>query len=205
MHDNCISARPYAGQTFQNVPQLSCRFGDVSYTVVARFIDAHTLECTTPAQAANTVNIQISVNGQQFTDVGTTFRFFPNTLPSATVPHQGTASGGIGVTLHFPDGKHRHAVHMYNQSTDLTLRSALHHCRLSGPGSSLQPWDFVSLWLGDYTSNVHWSEAYPLHGTSKPTGLRQSFDKFQLTRLPRWYVTVTACCLLLCMGIDLCT
>ena len=88
------------GQNFQNLETLSCRFGGAAYTVIARFLSQTTLECVAPTQDAGTVALTLSLNGQQFADIGAFFVYYATPSVAAVEPYRGASEGGTLVTVH---------------------------------------------------------------------------------------------------------
>eukprot|EP00029_Vermamoeba_vermiformis_P004785 TRINITY_DN1541_c0_g1_i1.p1 TRINITY_DN1541_c0_g1~~TRINITY_DN1541_c0_g1_i1.p1 ORF type:complete len:680 (-),score=61.52 TRINITY_DN1541_c0_g1_i1:70-2109(-) len=61
------------GSGFFQTPYLSCKFGTI--IVPAVYIDQRSIQCTAPLFTGSTVNLTISMNGQQFTSSSVTFNF----------------------------------------------------------------------------------------------------------------------------------
>ena len=88
------------GQNFLNVESLSCRFGNPFFTVLARYLTSKTLECITPAHVAGLVNIEVSLNGQQFNSINAQYLYHEPSIIQGLTPYSGPTEGGSLITLH---------------------------------------------------------------------------------------------------------
>ena len=93
-----------AGQNFQNSATLSCRFGSATFTVLARYLTPHTLECIAPAQSVGDVSVKLSINGQQYSDVNAIYSYYDAPESAAIYPQRGPSAGGTVVTVYFSNG-----------------------------------------------------------------------------------------------------
>ena len=82
------------GQNFVNIASLSCRFGAAYYTVIARYLTSRTLECVAPPHDAGQVAVQLSLNGQQFVNLGATYLYHEVPIIYAIDPPRGPVEGG---------------------------------------------------------------------------------------------------------------
>ena len=96
-----------AGRNFQNSEGLSCRFGLSLYTVGARYLTSRTIECVAPAQHAGSVPLSLSLNGQQFVNIGTAYTYHDPPHVAAIVPLRGPPDGGTLAELHFASNSAR--------------------------------------------------------------------------------------------------
>ena len=87
------------GNNFLNTESLSCRFGAALYTVVARYLTSRTLECVTPVHPAGLVAVKLSLNGQQFADVGATYLFHELPVVASITPYRGSIQGSSRVLI----------------------------------------------------------------------------------------------------------
>ena len=88
------------GQNFLNTETLSCRFGEPSYTVIARYITAVVLECVTPPHPLGSVDVKVSLNGQQYATIGSSFLYQEMPFVTAIEPYRGPSEGGTLMILH---------------------------------------------------------------------------------------------------------
>lgn len=81
-----------AGTSFFDSPDAMCRFGERGYEVFARFTNVGTYECTSPSHPAAAVAVEISLNGQQFSNsLERVFEYQHPLVIHSISPHQGTA------------------------------------------------------------------------------------------------------------------
>lgn len=104
--DLCLKCA-MTGRNFQNSEGLSCRFGLSLYTVGARYLTSRTIECTAPAQRAGSVPLSLSLNGQQFVNIGTAYTYHDPPQVAAIVPLRGPPDGGTLAELHFASNSAR--------------------------------------------------------------------------------------------------
>lgn len=87
-----------AGQGFVNLPTLACRFGLV--TTPAQFISSEYVLCRTPAESdPSTVNLEVTLNGLDYSAQGLNFIFLPMASLRRLVPEHGLVNGGIPVVV----------------------------------------------------------------------------------------------------------
>lgn len=83
-----------AGRNFQNSESLSCRFGGSTFSVSARYLTSRTLECVAPAHGTGSVQLQVSLNGQQFASIGVSYTYHHSPIVASIVPFRGSPMGG---------------------------------------------------------------------------------------------------------------
>lgn len=117
--DLCLKCA-MTGRNFQNSEGLSCRFGLSLYTVGARYLTSRTIECTAPAQRAGSVPLSLSLNGQQFVNIGTAYTYHDPPQVAAIVPLRGPPDGGTLAELHFASNSARATPFCSSKNADLT-------------------------------------------------------------------------------------
>ena len=79
-------------------PDAMCRFGEAGNEVLARFTGSTTFECTSPSHLAALVNVEISLNGQQFSSsFAWAFEYVPAITVYSVLPQQGPVHGGTSI------------------------------------------------------------------------------------------------------------
>lgn len=87
------------GQNFANGIKLACKFGDVG-VVAATFVSDTQIECETPATTELTSEeLEVSVNGVDFTSDGVIFTFIGPPAVFSSTPDSGSAVGGTVVLV----------------------------------------------------------------------------------------------------------
>ena len=85
------------GAGFLLTAKPQCRFGPTSVT--SRFLSANSVECISPSHSPGAVPLEISVNGQQFSDNGELFLYHRAIKLAAISPQQGPSDSSLAVTL----------------------------------------------------------------------------------------------------------
>ena len=85
------------GAGFLLTAKPQCRFGPTSVT--SRFLSANSVECISPSHSPGAVPLEISVNGQQFSDNGELFLYHRDIKLAAISPQQGPSDSSLAVTL----------------------------------------------------------------------------------------------------------
>ena len=95
------------------------------------------MRCVAPVHAEDTVNVEVSNNGVDFTSAGTYFQFVADAAVMAISPHSGPTSGGTSVLVHgynFIDSKdlrckfgHTSVLARWLSSTRLECVAPVHH------------------------------------------------------------------------------
>lgn len=88
------------GEGFLNLPTLACRFGLTRNTKPARFVSSRHILCLTPAESEpGSINLEITLNGVDYTAQGLTYAFLPMASLSRVIPETGLIGGGMPVVL----------------------------------------------------------------------------------------------------------
>jgi hypothetical protein len=85
------------GTGFLNTSELSCRFGNKNIPVTATFVSSTSIYCLTPclsSQGSQTVSIEVSNNGHEWSSSFLTFKFYRSVLLSGIIPSRGALTGG---------------------------------------------------------------------------------------------------------------
>ncbi|GMI40209.1 hypothetical protein TrCOL_g8913, partial [Triparma columacea] len=85
------------GYGFVDSSQLKCNFGSTS--VLGRYISPTQVECESPPSISGAVNVEVSMNGIDFTSSSSTFLYSPPPSASSISPSFGPSSGGTSVTI----------------------------------------------------------------------------------------------------------
>jgi hypothetical protein len=89
-----------SGSAFFENPDAMCRFGERGNEVFARYTSVGTFECTAPVHAVGEVNVEVSLNGQQFsTSIGRIYTYREPLVLHAISPYQGPITGKISVYI----------------------------------------------------------------------------------------------------------
>lgn len=83
------------GLNFVDTNTLICRFGE--QRVPARFVSTSEVECSAPSAAAGMVDVEISINGVDFTKSGLLFEYVTEPRIEFIKPANGPTSGGTEV------------------------------------------------------------------------------------------------------------
>ncbi|CAM9769637.1 unnamed protein product [Hapterophycus canaliculatus] len=87
------------GPDFTGSETAVCQFGDKEFRVAGRWVERTSFACDTPPQRPGSVQLAISTNGQQFTDVGLAFAFQPRTIVHSVSPRSGSVHGGTQIAV----------------------------------------------------------------------------------------------------------
>lgn len=87
------------GPAFSGLEVVFCQFGAPSSRTTGRWLSRTTFACETLPQKPGSVELAISINGQQFTKTGLTFSFQPLASVRSISPPRGSVNGGTVVTI----------------------------------------------------------------------------------------------------------
>lgn len=87
------------GPAFSGLEPVFCQFGSPSSRTAGRWLSRTTFVCETLPQKPGSVELAISINGQQFTKTGLTFSFQPLASVRSISPIRGSVNGGTVITI----------------------------------------------------------------------------------------------------------
>ena len=88
------------GGGFRDAYTLRCGFGSSAAPVLARYMDESQLECSSPVHAPGSVEVLLSMNGQQYASSGVQYTYQPAASISFISPTLALAEGGTPLTVH---------------------------------------------------------------------------------------------------------
>lgn len=93
------TAVSFTGLEFLGLESVVCQFGAPRFRVPGRWLSRREFLCDTPPQRPGSVQLAISTNGQQFTDVGLIFAYQPRATIRSVSPSSGSFRGGTVIAL----------------------------------------------------------------------------------------------------------
>lgn len=88
------------GQGFLNFPTLACRFGLNNGSQQAQFVSSEHIQCLTPNESEpGIVNLEVTLNGFDYTTQTINFEFMTMAVLSQLAPEIGFTNGGVPVLL----------------------------------------------------------------------------------------------------------
>jgi len=96
------------GSSFRDSYTLRCRFGNMSWAVLARYIDENQLECLSPVHSLGAKPLLLSMNGQQYSGGDVLYTYQPAAVVHSVSPASVPSEGGTPVTVH--------GAHFFNSS-----------------------------------------------------------------------------------------
>jgi hypothetical protein len=148
------------GSNFYDTPDAMCRFGS-GPGVFARYTGLLSFECISPSHEPAVVPVEISLNGQQFTDSGSRLFEYQDTLSIHSIsPHHGPITGNVTVYVvgtHFSNISAPFTIcRFYSTTSPATLvTSTMVKCKAPAMGAAgFMPVE-VTTNLQDFTTSGH--------------------------------------------------
>ncbi|CAM9110992.1 unnamed protein product, partial [Choristocarpus tenellus] len=89
-----------SGRDFLDTPTLACRFGVEGVVSVAQYLSGGRISCLTSKNSApSTVEVEVTINGVDFTAQGKIHTFLPMVTTDEVVPSVGSVDGGMVINI----------------------------------------------------------------------------------------------------------